>query len=1040
MNSLRKGCLTLNRVRHIRTGKFKDLINYNNILEKRDQNFKREKNKYNVKDVSILELLSVQDIKSTQPKKYKKKKIEHNDDINIKHSYDKRINYNYSEKGNNEFKDKVVKSDTRDMESFNTLEANYNSKHVNRSSGIRIGYERKPKDDEKVFKNKEGKNSNDNIRAFNSNLGRSNGKHRDYWIRNMGVEKRQWLKKYICLTSFTITNSYINKKYHIDIKKKKQKEKGKEKEMMENGYSIFERRSLQLLDELKRKGQKEEERRKVEKAGAKNEENDAVNKNAKGLQTDSVDYENKNKIIKRIYKASINHVRDENLWKKYVQNSFVISSYLDASDVAILFWCFGKIGYRDNRLINLLSTIILKKINDLSCCAIALVLNSFKKLEIKKYDTIELLTNQFCFHISKWTFQDIALVANSLAFFYIYHKTFWKKCILKLQNNFCFSHPLHLCLIVSSLARLDIREGNVLLCLSRSAKRLAKECTPNNLSLIIHSFAKLKFHHPKFYNYLYIFVHKYLDEQLLSCNYCEYTTLNKSSTGEDLKKYRNSNPDGLLSIQQDIHNLNIVHDNYTNVGGIHNSTEPDHLVCNEEEGNSSIINDHKKTYFNRQHTEDTRVNIKEGKILVTSTDEYDGKEMSCRKIKEEKIRNVFINNTNSSNNINERTKSSLHVTYKNKFFDLQSLVLLLFSCTCLISCTEQMILKLTYLIMPHKEHLGNHKIEKLKYVSDYLQYAFPSTFEKFSRDIKDFYHYIDTYDIKKKKSKYCARWISELSRILGKINVNHLKNVYINNICVDIMLTEANVIIQCLGPYSYYINSLVSTSICDLKKYILQKKKYNVVPLSYHDWNKLNDYEEKIHFLYAFGRNAASCLFLSSNKEKLSTEQVRMVSSVDITDTTNADDTADTTNADDTADITNADDTADITNDDDTADITNADDTADITNADDTADTTNSMNGVSFTTVGGKTLHSENCRSRQNDEYNKKIDNSLEFGKEFKNSTDRMDIHKNYSSDEDSEIIDFIKRSGDTNAERDHTNADYDDIGRIKKYLKGEKQ
>ncbi|SCN62877.1 RAP protein, putative [Plasmodium chabaudi adami] len=730
----------LNGKKYIRTGKFNDLVCKKKVLSESIENKLNEVNKKDVNQVKILKLFSIDEIKSGIPRRHTKRQ-------KGVAPYNRENGENSENRENRESSPLSNINNPADDCANVTNVWGYKNKILLKKNNTQNSVKRS-----NFIEDQNGSNITNECNSIDSKK-KSNKKSYNQCV----IPNKLFRKKYICIeNNIKLVDSYINKKYHIEVKKRDNNKNGKTNNdgNYNNVFNYSEERSIQLLDEIKER----------ENFQNKDQHNDKKkNNNNNELQISSVDYENKNRIIKKIYKASINHVRDENLWKKYVQNVFTISAYLDASEIVILFWCFSKIGYRDNRLINLLSSIILKKINELSCCALSLLLNSYKKLEIKKYDTIELLTNQFCFHVSSWKFQDIALVANSLAFFYIYHKNFWKKCILKLQQNYSFTHPLHLCLVISSFARLEIREGTILLCLCRSTKKLANNFSPNNLALVIHSFAKLKFNHPKFYNYLYQFVHKYLDKQLL---------------GKQQKE------------------------------GVKNGEEN-----GEKDGNC-------ENFENDETTVDSYI------------DEYP------------------------------------KLNKQNKLFDLQSLVLLLFSCTCLISCTEQMILKLTYLIIPNKDFLGNHKIDKLKYVSDYLQYFFPSTFEKFPEEIKNFYYYIDRYEIKnKKKLKYSARWITEVSRILTKINVNHLRNVYINNICADIMLPDSNIIIMCLGPYSYYVNSLLTTSISDLKKNILEKKKYNVITLNYHDWNKLNDYEEQINFLYSFGRNAANYLFLNTTKE-----------------------------------------------------------------------------------------------------------------------------------------------------------------------------
>ncbi|CDO63919.1 RAP protein, putative [Plasmodium reichenowi] len=844
-------CIILNSFKKfIRTGKYKDRVfNYKEIFFEKKKKLEEKKEEKNEEDINILKLIHIEDFKICKPKKksFNKKKI-----------IDK-------EEEKKEWAPRIIgrKDDIKNEE---------------RNKHIKLNESNINKEKENYINVRTSHSYN-----FNKMNSRSTNKCDNYINNNYKNSK----KNIIYLTNFTVTNSFINKKYYI-IKKQK-----KNSDVEEDEFMLYEKRSLELLNKIKLRNEQNEDGNRIVSNIEKNELYENMNGSFNYIDNDnhsdkkvhllnSLTFENKDKIIKKIYKSSINHVRDENLWKKYVQNVFIISSYLDCPDIVILFWCFSKIGYRDNRLVNLLCSIVLKKINELSPCAIALLLNSFKKLEIKKYDTIELLTNQFCFHLSNCTYQDIALVSNSLSFFYIYHKNYWKKCILKLQNNSYITCSLHLCLILSAFARLDIREGNILLSFSKVAKRLVPDMSPNNLALVIHSFAKLKFVHPKFFNYLFQHVHKYLDKQL-QVIYKVEEKITEGSNNNNNNNINNNNinnnydEDALYSKKnkivikhcdnnrsnviindnvQDKKELNKLHESLSGIKNVEEDEYLKNIMINNNynaEENFKIIENKKKSNFN-----------KEEKAKHTPVVEHDNK----NEISESNNVNHNIKTNNSY--INKCSKLNDN---KKKMFDLQSLVLLLYSSTCLITCTEQMTLKLIYLIMPHKDHLGDHKIDKLKYVSDYIQNLFPSTFETFPKDVKDFFCYIDTYEIKKKKLKYSARWINELSRILTKMNVDHIRNVYINNICTDIMLTSTNVIIKCLGPYSYYINSLVTTSISDLKLKILESKKYKVINLSYHDWNKLNDYEEKIKFLYSFGRHAANIFFINNKQQSINEQR-----------------------------------------------------------------------------------------------------------------------------------------------------------------------
>ncbi|SBS94377.1 RAP protein, putative, partial [Plasmodium ovale curtisi] len=347
------------------------------VLSENIENKLNEVNKKDINQVKILKLFSIDEIKSGIPRRHSKRQkgITHDNAEN---------NDNCEHYENNPADDCANVTNVGGHANKTILKKNDNTQNsIKRSNFI------------------EDKNGNNIINGCNSIDSKKKNNKKNY--NQCVIPNKLFRKKYICIeNNIKLVDSYINKKYHIEVKKRdnNKNEKTNSNSNDNNVFNYSEERSIQLLDEVKER----------ENFQNKEQHNDKKkNNNNNELQISSVDYENKNRIIKKIYKASINHVRDENLWKKYVQNVFTISAYLDASEIVILFWCFSKIGYRDNRLINLLSSIILKKINELSCCALSLLLNSYKKLEIKKYDTIELLTNQFCFHVSNWKFQDIAL-------------------------------------------------------------------------------------------------------------------------------------------------------------------------------------------------------------------------------------------------------------------------------------------------------------------------------------------------------------------------------------------------------------------------------------------------------------------------------------------------------------------------------------------------------------------------------------------------------------------------------------------------------
>ncbi|EUD68930.1 hypothetical protein C922_00621 [Plasmodium inui San Antonio 1] len=977
MSLLRKGGLIASGARYIRTGKFKDPITYKQVVSEKKEERKKEVDSIRGSQIKFLELLHFDNVKTPEPKKSTKKKVQNGDYVTGKggvkgllpNGGTSESTYGSTSGGLDsgwygEWRQCEKKNDTQSGTYYRDSFTN----RIRKKALLRqaMGKEGKMMEAQRQDSSQERKrvlltNGSKTDCEDNQRSGSLTHAQLHDSISNILVEKKTTLKKKIHLINFSVTNSYVSKKYHIQVKN----------DPSENGFSISELKSIVLFDELEISSGNRDAPDVATSGGfshamAGGQAEGITDTDA--LQIPSQSQQNKKKIMRKIYKASINHVRDENLWKKYVQNVFIISGYLDASDIVILFWCFGKIGYRDNRLMNLLCSILLKKINDLTSCALALLLNSFKKLEMKKYDTMELLTNQFCLHIQRWTSQDMALVANSLAFFYIYHKVFWKKCILKLQNGYYFSHPLHLCLIISALARLDIREGNVLCSLSKGAKKYAKQFSPNNLALVIHSFAKLKFCHPKFYNYLYQFVHTYLDRQLFMRGSHRIGQLKEGSQMEDNERSETEERGTISQIEQNIATVN---------SHLEETTHFDESPVGEYPHVEATPNcDAVGTSWNSQDREE---------VPLCSVPPGGGHEEYA----------YHRGSSDSSGGGDSWRDTPVRGNEQKAHFDLQSLVLLLFSCTCLITCTENMILKLTYLILPLKEYLGSHKVEKLKYVSEYIQYTYPETFAKFPEEIKTFYYYIDTYEIgkKKKKVKYGARWINELSKILARINVSHLKNIYINHICADIMLPDSQVVIMCLGPYSYYVNSLVTTSTSDLKRSILEKKKYKVIPLSYHEWNKLNDYEEKIRFLYAFGRGAANYLFVSAKKEAAEGEKL-------------------------------------------------GEDQLDRVRLDGAESDTHTSGHISSSSRGAE--HRGSCQSEGENvkEWEKwaPCDGPSDDSKQQSEICANEPNQQSYTSDEDDEVIDFIKKgiSVDAGNEED-TDRDHIEIEEIKKFLEAEK-
>ncbi|EPT27059.1 RAP domain-containing protein [Toxoplasma gondii ME49] len=202
-------------------------------------------------------------------------------------------------------------------------------------------------------------------------------------------------------------------------------------------------------------------------------------------------------LIKMLFKASQNNVRDANLWKVFVQRVSLTAVHMNAHQLALTLYAFARVRYFDARLLHTLAPFILKLLDDFSPQGLSLVLNAFKKLHVHKYDTIELIANQVCLEIHRCSAQDLALAANSLAFFYVYHAKFWKLLLKHLPRVGPQLTPQHAAMLVAAFARIDLRDGSALLLLSRILKKHSLSLDQARLSVAVSAFSKLDFTHPK---------------------------------------------------------------------------------------------------------------------------------------------------------------------------------------------------------------------------------------------------------------------------------------------------------------------------------------------------------------------------------------------------------------------------------------------------------------------------------------------------------------------------------------------------------------
>ncbi|GIX62484.1 superoxide dismutase, putative [Babesia caballi] len=219
-------------------------------------------------------------------------------------------------------------------------------------------------------------------------------------------------------------------------------------------------------------------------------------------------------LVKSIYRSATGGVFNDALWKRYVHRLSVVAGVLQPADICLVMYSFAKVryvawrrfsagrSYRDQGLLKILEPLIVRHVNGLSCGGAALILNSMKRLELANYDIIDLATNEICLKMDCANLQDIALTANALAFFHVYHQRFWKMLTKAVSLRHHQMTPLQASLLLAALAKLDIRNPLLLRLLKDKLRPAVErgELSQELLTLAFHSFAKLDFSARNFYD------------------------------------------------------------------------------------------------------------------------------------------------------------------------------------------------------------------------------------------------------------------------------------------------------------------------------------------------------------------------------------------------------------------------------------------------------------------------------------------------------------------------------------------------------------
>jgi hypothetical protein len=198
-------------------------------------------------------------------------------------------------------------------------------------------------------------------------------------------------------------------------------------------------------------------------------------------------------LAKQIWKASVRSVRVESIWSNYGKQVLAQSPFLTPRDVATIVHSFARIKYKDEKLLNSLTPSILKHIDAFSVREIVHILSAFRKVEYARLDCLELLMNQLVLKFSEWNTVDVALIANSAAWFRIFDENVWKKIYKYVTKNSHEFSPLGISLVVAGMAKLDLRNEPVLRKLaaqlvSGESQGVFKQ---ESFSLIVHAFYKL---------------------------------------------------------------------------------------------------------------------------------------------------------------------------------------------------------------------------------------------------------------------------------------------------------------------------------------------------------------------------------------------------------------------------------------------------------------------------------------------------------------------------------------------------------------------
>ena len=204
--------------------------------------------------------------------------------------------------------------------------------------------------------------------------------------------------------------------------------------------------------------------------------------------------ENPSKLAKLIWRSAKQNVRDDKLWSKLTKRAFLMTPHMSGEELTSVLFSYGKIRYRDMKFLEETNSLVLKHLSDLPNDCIVTILNSYKQLEYRRLDTIQLLVNQLIVNQKSLTAHDLALAANAASWFYIYQSEFWRMiCEGVVKGKASDFTPLGVSLTVAALARVDQRHTKSLRVLSFIFVDFCRKSIlpQESLAVGLHAFAKL---------------------------------------------------------------------------------------------------------------------------------------------------------------------------------------------------------------------------------------------------------------------------------------------------------------------------------------------------------------------------------------------------------------------------------------------------------------------------------------------------------------------------------------------------------------------